>query len=288
MAEAEWQSETLYDAFEMHYRVSRVLHREKTEHQDLILFENPRFGRMLMLDGITQLTEADEFIYHEMLAHVPIIAHGAAKRVLIIGGGDGGVAREVLRHASVDRLVQVEIDPGVIQFSKRYLPNVSAGAFDNPRMELVIADGAAFVAETTERFDVIIVDSTDPIGPGEVLFTAEFYAACHRALASGGVLVTQSGVPFAQDGVIEMCCRHFRETFSDFWAFRATIPTYVAGEMTLGWATHNSELRRTDVTVLEDRYNAAGLAGGTRYYAPDVHVAAFALPPYIRELVEGR
>ena len=288
MSDQTWFSETLYPSVQIQFQATRVLHRADTEQQELVLFENPQFGRVLMLDGITQLTERDEFVYHEMLAHVPILAHGAVRSVLIVGGGDGGAAREVLRHANVTRLVQVEIDPGVVEFARHYLPQVSAGAFDDPRFELQIADGARFVAETAERFDVIIVDSTDPEGPAEVLFTAGFYAACHRALAPGGVLVTQNGVPFTQADELRDSCRHFRATFADAWAYRATIPTYVLGEMALGWATDNPALRQQPVEVLEQRYAQAGLSGGTRYYAPDVHIGAFALPPYIRDLVEDR
>src|SRR5690606_23586133 len=162
----EWADETLYPFYRQSLSVDRLLYDSKTEHQRIRVFENARFGRVLTLDGIVQTTEGDEFIYHEMLAHVPILAHGSARRVLIIGGGDGGMAREVLRHRSVERVTMVEIDAGVVEFAKKYLPNLSAGAFDDPRLDLVIADGAAYVAETDERFDVIIVDSTDPIGPG--------------------------------------------------------------------------------------------------------------------------
>ncbi|MEM7301154.1 MAG: polyamine aminopropyltransferase [Pseudomonadota bacterium] len=288
MSDHEWQAETLHeDAFLSQYRCSKVLHREKTEHQDLVLFENPMFGTMLMLDGVVQLTTSDEFIYHEMMAHVPILAHGAAGRVMIVGGGDGGVAREVLRHDSVESLTQVEIDAGVIEFSKQYLPQVSNGAFDDPRFELVIADGAKYVAERSGRFDVIIVDSTDPIGPGAVLFTKKFYAACKGALRPGGVLVTQNGVPFVQGDELKQSCSYFRDLFADAWAYRATIPTYVGGEMTLGWASDNAALCNVSLETLQARFEAAGLTDGTRYYAPDVHKAAFALPPYIRRQVEG-
>ena len=288
MAEDLWFSETLYPSVNVNFKATRVLRREGTGQQELVLFENPLFGRMLMLDGITQLTLKDEFVYHEMLAHVPILAHGAVRSVLVVGGGDGGAAREVLRHQSVERLVQVEIDESVVEFSRNYMPEVSQGAFDDPRFALRIADGARFVAETDDRFDLIIVDSTDPVGPGAVLFTAEFYASCHRALAPGGVLVTQNGVPFTQGDELRQSCRHFRASFADAWAYRATIPTYVLGEMALGWASDNTDLRRVPLETLEGRFLAAGLAGGTRYYAPDVHVGAFALPPYIRELVEDR
>ena len=198
----EWFQETLHGSIRQTLKVQEVLHREKTEHQDLIIFRNPTFGRIMALDGIVQTTEGDEFIYHEMLAHVPILAQKAAKgavgKVLIVGGGDGGCIREVLRHRDVPECVMVEIDASVIDMSRKHLPNHHAGAFDDPRARIVIADGARFVQETAERFDVVIIDSTDPVGPGKVLFTREFYAGCKRCLTPGGVLVTQNGVPFLQ------------------------------------------------------------------------------------------
>ncbi|MDN3720222.1 hypothetical protein QW131_15950 [Roseibium salinum] len=151
-----------------------------------------------MLDGVTQVTTADEFIYHEMMSHVPILAHGAARNVLIVGGGDCGLAEEVLKHASVDKLVQVEIDGSVVDFSREHFGDFNQGVLDDPRFELVIADGIKFSAETERRFDVVIVDSTDPHGPGAVLFSEAFYRNIHRLLTPGGVLVTQNGVPFLQ------------------------------------------------------------------------------------------
>lgn len=239
-----------------------------------------------MLDGITQTTEADEFIYHEMLAHTPILAHGAAERVLIIGGGDGGMLREVLRHPTVTHCTMVEIDPGVVELSKAHLPNHSHGAFDDPRTNLVFADGAAFVKECTDRFDVIIVDSTDPIGPGEVLFQDTFYANAKSCLTPGGVLVTQNGVPFMQRDELKNTVTHLRHLFADGSCYLATIPTYVGGPMAFGWATDNPDLRDIDVAVLEKRFDAARIK--TRYYTPAVHKGAFALPVYISEIIDGR
>ncbi|MEM6680129.1 MAG: polyamine aminopropyltransferase, partial [Pseudomonadota bacterium] len=162
-----WTVEALYDDLAQALRESRVLYDSETALQRIRVFENHRFGRVLTLDDVVQTTEGDEFIYHEMLAHVPILAHGSARRVLIIGGGDGGMAREVLRHPGVEHVTMVEIDEGVVTFAKEYLPSLSAGAFEDARLELVIADGAAFVQESSAEFDVIISDSTDPIGPGE-------------------------------------------------------------------------------------------------------------------------
>ena len=276
-----WTVESLYDDRAQALREVRVLYDSETEHQRLRLFENPTYGRVLTLDGVVQVTEGDEFIYHEMMAHVPILAHGAAKRVLIVGGGDGGMAREVLRHRSVEHVTMVEIDAGVVEFSTQYLPGVSAGAFDDPRLNLVIADGAAFMRDSAGSFDVIISDSTDPIGPGEVLFTDSFYGHVKRRLAPGGIFATQNGVPFQQPEELRNTLRAFRTLWADATCYLATIPTYAGGPMALGWAT-DSAARQTPLEVLEQRFADAAIT--TRYYTPEVHKAAFALPGYVRKL----
>src|SRR5882757_6093297 len=209
--------ETLFDGhgFGMSYEVERVLYETQTEHQHLVLFEHKFFGKMLMLDGATQVTSKDEFVYHEMMTHVPILAHGNVKQVLIVGGGDCGIAEEVLKHKSVQRVTQVEIDASVVEFSKEHFPEFTKPVLGNKRFDLVIDDGMDFVARTERRFDVIIVDSTDPQGPGKVLFTRKFYAACKRCLSAGGVLVTQNGVPFMQPAELVASVRHFRGLFAD-------------------------------------------------------------------------
>ncbi|MDA1309843.1 MAG: polyamine aminopropyltransferase, partial [Proteobacteria bacterium] len=202
---------------------ARVLHREDSPYQTIEILEHDDFGRVLVLDGYVQACQADEFIYHEMAVHVPLL--GRERRdssVLIIGGGDGGMAREVLRHRDIAHVTMIEIDAGVVEFSKQYLPSLSAGAFDDPRLTLVIADGAAFVREATDRFDVVISDSTDPIGPGEVLFTDSFYGHVKRLLAPGGIFVTQNGVPFMQGGELAGTMRAFRSLFGDATCYLAT------------------------------------------------------------------
>ena len=279
---SDWSVEKLHNDFAQSLRIGRLLYDSETEHQRLRVFENPTFGRILTLDDVVQTTEADNFIYHEMLSHVPILAHGAARRVLIIGGGDGGMAREVLKHRSVEHVTMVEIDGGVVDFSKEYLPMLSAGAFDDPRLNLVIADGAAFVAETEDRFDVIIVDSTDPVGPGEVLFTETFYGKAKRCLAPGGILVTQNGVPFLQGAELTGTMRAFKALFSDWTCYLATIPTYAGGPMALGWGTDGTA-RSVDIDTLRQRFAAAQIE--TDYYTPEVHLAAFALPGYVARLM---
>ncbi len=290
MKSGEWFEETLHPAIRQRLVIDEVLHRDKTALQDLVIFRNPRFGRVMALDGIVQTTEGDEFIYHEMLAHVPILAQKAAKgrigKVLIVGGGDGGCLREALRHRDLV-CDMVEIDAGVIELSRRHLPNHHAGAFDNPRARIVIADGAKYVAETRELYDVVIIDSTDPVGPGAVLFTEEFYAGCKRCMTPGGALVTQNGVPFLQGEELQSSYRHFSRHYRDYGFYLAPVPTYNGGFMALGWATDNPRLRRTPVAKIARLYRQAGLDKTSRYFAPDMFAASFALPNFIRRLLEA-
>jgi spermidine synthase len=279
---SDWVRESLHPDYAQSLRVDEMLYDSETEHQRLKVFRNGTFGRVLTLDDVVQTTEGDNFIYHEMLTHVPILSHGSARRVLIIGGGDGGMAREVLRHASVAHVTMVEIDAGVVDFSREYLPMLSQGAFDDPRLELVIDDGAAYIRATAARFDVIIVDSTDPIGPGEVLFTDTFYGHAKRALADGGILVTQNGVPFMQGAELTNTMRAFKALFADWGCYMATIPTYAGGPMAFGWGT-DGDARAVPLDVLAQRFAEAGVETG--YYTPEIHKAAFALPAYVARLL---
>jgi spermidine synthase len=281
-----WIPETLFDALglRMTYAAERVLYETRTEHQHLVLFEHKLFGKMLMLDGATQVATRDEFIYHEMMTHVPLFAHGGAREVLIVGGGDCGIAEEVLKHKGV-RLTQVEIDPAVVEFAKEHFPEFTGPVLSDPRFDLVIDDGMRFVAATDRRFDVIIVDSTDPQGPGAVLFTYDFYAGCKRCLRPGGVLVTQNGVPFLQPDELVASLGHFHRLFADAACYVAAVPTYVGGHMAMGWASDDRRLRALAAETIAQRYAAAG-SFPTRYWTPAVHCAAFALPRFIAEHVE--
>lgn len=275
--------ETLYEGYGQRFSIDKMLHEVRTEHQHLVIFENARMGRVMALDGVIQTTEADEFIYHEMLTHVPILAHGLAKRVLIIGGGDGGMLREVTKHRSVEHITMVEIDGTVVDMCKQFLPNHSRGAYDDPRLNLVIDDGMRFVATTEEKFDVIISDSTDPIGPGEVLFSENFYEACRRCLNDGGILVTQNGTPFMQLGEVQTTAKRMNGLFSDWHFYQAAVPTYIGGAMTFAWGSTNADYRKLPLETLRQRYAGSGIV--TRYYNADIHQAAFALPQYVLEAV---
>jgi len=280
-----WVEETLHGGFRVRLKAERVLFDSETEHQQLIIFENEDFGRVMMLDGVVQLSTRDEFVYHEMMAHVPLFAHGKAKKVLIVGGGDGGVLREVLRHPEVKSATLCEIDRSVIDLCREHFPDVSGSAFEDKRTKVVIADGTKLVHETDDRYDVILVDSTDPIGPGAVLFAKEFYTDCRRALAPGGILVTQNGLPFLQAPELKQSVSYFRDLFDDSFAYVATTPSYFGGSMSYGWATDNKKLRHHKLKKIARRYKEAG-SFPTRYWSPEMQAAAFALPTYIRELVE--
>ena len=288
MSDERYITETLFDelGFRMSFAAERIVFQGKGDLQSLVLFENKRFGRMLMLDGATQVTTADEFIYSEMMSHVPILAHGSCEDVLIIGGGDCLIAEEVLKHKGVRHCVQVEIDKAVLDFSKEYFLEWNRPFFEDKRVESVIADGMHYVADRRNhgRFDVIIVDSTDPQGPGAVLFSREFYEGAKSCLKGGGIMVTQNGVPFFQPEELSSTIGIWRDLFSDPYAYIAAIPTYVGGHMTMGFATDDKALRAVPLSTLEERFRSAKFS--TRYYTPEVHRAAFALPRFIRDLVE--
>ncbi len=286
MAAKRWIAETLFDdlGFRMTYEVELVLYETKTEHQQLILFQHKFFGKVLMLDGATQVTSKDEFVYHEMMTHVPIFAHGNVKEVLIVGGGDCGIAEEVLKHKAVRRITQVEIDASVVEFSKEHFPEFTQPVLGNKRFDLIIDDGMNYVAKTARRFDVIIVDSTDPQGPGKILFSEKFYRGCRRCMTKGAVMVTQNGVPILQAGELIAGISKLRKLFADGYCYVAAIPTYIGGHMAMGWASDNTRLRRVSLATIAARYQRAGRFA-TKYWSPEVHVAAFALPRFIAEQV---
>ncbi|WEJ62986.1 polyamine aminopropyltransferase [Thiomicrorhabdus lithotrophica] len=276
--------ETLYPAWGQQFVMDEVLFEVDTGHQHLIIFNNGQWGTVMALDGVIQTTEKDEFVYHEMMVHVPMLSHGDAKKVLIIGGGDGGILREVLKHQNVESVTQVEIDQQVIDMCIQYLPNHSAGAYDNPKANIVIADGVDFVNECTEKFDVIISDSTDPMGPGEVLFTSRFYQGIKNCLNDGGVFVAQNGVSFMQTDEVTTTHQRLSPLFKEASFYSGAVPTYVGGIMTFAWATDNLELKSVSLETLEQRYQAANLQ--TRFYTPALHKGSFALPQYVLDAIK--
>ena len=286
---ADWFVETLHPGWGQRFEIVKVLVREQSGFQDILVFESSSHGVVLVLDGCVQITQSDEFVYQEMIAHVPIVEHGRAERVLIIGAGDGGVLRRVLQHRGVRAATMIEIDEAVVRLSKQYLPEIGAGAWQDERAEVIIGDGIQYVAAATaQSVDVIIVDSTDPAGVGEVLFSDAFYEDCARILRPGGIIVTQSGVPFMQGTELLETTRRRANWFSTVTAYVAAVPTYVGGFMALGFASNSDEPGLTSVPQLYTRARASGILGHTRYWTPEVHHAAFQLPPYIAEIMGSR
>jgi spermidine synthase len=268
--------EQLYEHHAQLFTVDAELYRGRTGFQEVLVFENRLFGRVLVLDGIVQLTERDNHIYHEMIAHVPLVAHGSAARVLIIGGGDGGTLKEVLKHP-VAQVVMVELDRDIIDISRRYFPQVSNGAFEDPRVELVIGDGVAYVAHAATKFDVVIVDSTDPTGPAEQLFTRAFYGRCRALLGPDGMIALQSGAPFYNPRQLEGVCSRLGFSFGAVRPFLAPVPTYAGGMLALVAAGPTHGTLRPTMKTLRERVQQLRLHAD--YYTPEIHRAAFALAP---------
>jgi len=284
MATDSWVNETLYADWGQRFLVKRELARVQSDFQDIMIFESTSHGRVMLLDGVTQITEADEFVYQEMLTHVPLLAHGDAKNVLIIGAGDGGVLRRVLQHKGVERAVMVEIDGEVIRLCKEFLPMIAGDAWTNPRADVIVGDGIDYVRRAPDAsFDVIIVDSTDPIGVGEALFTDEFYANCARILTERGLVVNQCGVPFMQADELRETSVRRAKFIPHVGAYVAAVPTYVGGFMTLGFAAKQAGLGQVPVETIRARAVAAGMLDQTKYWTPEIHVGAFNLPPYIAQ-----
>ena len=282
MTTDSWINETLYPEWGQRFLVKRELARVRSDFQDIMIFESFSHGRVMVLDGVIQITEMDEFVYQEMLAHVPLLAHGAAANVLIIGAGDGGVLRRVLRHKSVKRAVMVEIDGEVIRLSKEFLSDIAGNAWTDPRADVIVGDGIDYVKRARDAsFDAIIVDSTDPIGVGEVLFTDQFYQNCARILTDQGLVVNQCGVPAMQADELRDTSLRRRRFFPHVTAYVAAVPTYVSGFMTLGWSGKDPSLTALPAETIRQRAEAEGILGTTDYWTPEIHVGAFNLPPYI-------
>jgi spermidine synthase len=270
-----WYEEKLHSAWRAKFEASNLVFEEISEFQKIVVFDNENYGRILMIDDIVQLSTRDEFIYHEMMSHMALFSVENPTSVLIIGGGDGGIMREALRHPSVTSVTLCELDETVINISKKYLPSVPGNAFEDPRARVEIMDGAKFMAETQKTFDVILVDSTDPIGPGEVLFSESFYANCARCLKPGGVVVTQQGAPIFQGGELRNSLSKLRPNFAFTSFFLLSPASYFGGNFALGFASNalkaKAPLRRDP-----------GIE--TKYYSPEMHASAFVIPNYIKQI----
>lgn len=279
-------SETLYDGYAQQFGATAVVAEEKTAFQDLLIFDSVMHGRVLVLDGIIQLTELDEFTYSEMLAHPPIFALGGIEHAMIVGGGDGAVAEEILKHAGVKSVDLVDIDGRVIELSKQHLPKVHNGVFDDPRLNVHAVDAFDFLAapEAKGRYDLIIADRPDPVGPAEVLFGETFYGRLKDALTDRGIAVFQTGVPIYQPQEFTDTLSLLGGLFPNIGTYLTVTPTYIGGQMALTWASKATDLEAVaGAEELSRRFADAKVQ--TRYYSPSVHMAAFALPPFMEALI---
>ncbi|WLR50756.1 polyamine aminopropyltransferase [Bacillus tianshenii] len=272
-----WFTEKQTKSFGITAKIKRTLHTEKTDFQQLDMVETEEFGNMLVLDGMVMTTQKDEFVYHEMVAHVPLFTHPNPEHVLVVGGGDGGVIREVLKHPSVKKAVLVEIDGLVIEYSKKYLPEI-AGELDNPRVEVKVDDGFMHIAKSENEYDVIMVDSTEPVGPAANLFTRGFYDGIAKALKEDGIFVAQTDNPWFKADLISQVYKDVKEIFPITRLYTANIPTYPSGlwTFTIGSKKHDP------LEVSEERFHEIE----TKYYTKDLHKAAFALPKFVQDLTK--
>lgn len=277
-----WFSEMHTPHVKLSIRVDRQLYSGKSEFQRIDVFDSPEFGRFLTLDGYMMLTEKDEFIYHEMITHVPMAVHPHVEKVLVIGAGDGGVIRELVQYQDLQHIDMVEIDPLVVEVCKKYLPK-TACRLEDPRLTNYYEDGLKFIRSRQEEYDLIIVDSTDPFGPSEGLFTREFYGNCYNALRPDGIMVNQQGSPFYSEDAEAMKRSHKRivNTFPISRVYQAHIPTYAAGYWLFGFAS--KKYHPTDDLDAE-AWRSLNLH--TRYYTPRLHVGAFWLPAFLEEMLQ--
>ena len=277
-----WYSEKHTENVKLSIKVDKQLVSMQSDFQRIDVFESQEFGRFLTLDGYMMLTEKDEFIYHEMIIHVPMAVHPSAKKVLIIGAGDGGAVRELVKYDIVEQIDLVEIDEKVVEICKEYLPQ-TACSFGDARVHLYFQDGLKFVRRCQNEYDLIIVDSTDPFGPGEGLFTKEFYGNCYKALKEDGIMVNQHESPFYSEDAIAMQRAHKRivESFPISFVYQAHIPTYPSGHWLFGFASKQYHPLK-DQKVQEWK----NLGIKTKYYNTQLHAGSFALPNYVEELLE--
>ena len=273
-----WLTEYQTDHLGLKARVQKTLFSGKSDFQEVVVVDSEQFGRMLVLDGVFQTSVFDEYIYHEMIVHVPLLIHPNPKRILVIGGGDGGTVREVVRHDSVERVELVEIDGMVVDVCKQYLPEISQALVNNhPKLTLKIGDGISHMREAENQYDVIIVDCSDPIGPGEGLFTREFFKNVHKALKTDGLFVQQTESPFYHQPLIRKLHRDISAIFPIACMYLAHIPLYPGG-------MHSFTIGSKQYDPLTATCRKASFA--TRYYNADLQSSAFVLPTMVRDLLQ--
>ncbi len=273
-----WYTEKQTENYGITAKITETLVTEKTDFQDLTIIDTVEFGRMLVLDGMVMTTIKDEFVYHEMVAHPALFTHPNPRNVLVVGGGDGGVIREVLKHPKVEKAVLVEIDGKVIEYSKKYLPEI-AGALDQPRVEVIVNDGYMHIHEKKNVYDVVMVDSTEPVGPAVQLFERGFYQAIYEALKEDGIFIAQTDNPWFKADLIRQVYGDVKDIFPVVRVYTANIPTYPSGLWTFTMGSKKFDPLQVDETKIPEL--------DTKYYSARLHKAAFALPKFVEQLCGG-
>jgi spermidine synthase len=286
VTQEDWFAEPPFAGYQQRYRVRRRVHAEQTAWQSLEVLDLESVGRALVLGGTLQTSLGDEFTYHEPLVHTPMFAHPNPHRVLIIGGGDGGALRHVLLHPSVERALEVEIDSAVVAASRTHLPEVSGSAYSDPRTEVLIQDGARFLAETSDRFDVILVDSTDPVGPAAALIGDAFLADARRTLAPGGLMAMQSGSPLTQPAEWLATVNAFRRRFPIVRPYLGWVPIYPG--VLWSWVIGSDEVDPVSIDDMSVNIRLDVMRAELRVYNPVLHRASFALPTFLQRLLQSQ
>jgi len=271
----KWLTEEHTSGYHVSWRVLRTFHKETTPYQELEIVELADFGKALILDNVVQTTVRDEFFYHEMIAHVPLCTHANPRQVLVIGGGDGGTVKEILKHKCVEKIVLVEIDGAVVEASCRFLPEISF-ALNDPRVEVIIDDGIKYINKVQHEFDVIIIDSSDPVGPAENLFGRDFYANVGQALKNDGLMVAQTESPTFNAELLHTVNSHLHGLFPIVKTYLSVVPTYIGGFWTFTLASKQYNPLTPSRSFLDFE---------TRYYTTEIHQAAFVLPKFVEEII---
>ena len=276
-------TEELYKKYNQNITIEKIITSQKSKFQNILIFDSKYFGRILTLDKVIQITEFDHFYYSEMLSHIPIITHGKVKRVLIIGGGDGAIAHEVLKHNSIKEVFICEIDQDVINLSIKYLKKINFGSLKNPKVKIIIEDASQFIKRKNFKnyFDLIIADRPDPIGPGKNLFKIKFYKDIKNALSNSGIAVFQNGVPFFQKKELKDTMKHLKSTFNYSGVYLTVVPTYIGGYMALTWSSNAIDISKK---VNLDKHSKVINKLNTQYYTKEIHYTSFILPKWIKEI----
>jgi len=273
-------NEELYTDYNQNLLIESVIAKKKSKYQKIEIFNSKKFGKVMALDKVIQITENDHHGYSEMLTHVPIISHGNVKKVLIIGGGDGAIAHELLKYSSIKKIILCEIDEEVIKLSKKYLYNINFGSLDNKKINIVINDAAKFVSkkEYKNYFDLIIVDRPDPIGPGKKLFQKIFYKNIKNITNKNGIAVFQNGVPFFQKSELKKTSKHLKNIFQFSGVYLTVVPSYAGGYISLTWASNKTNMKK----IIKNNINVPD----TKYYSQHIHNSSFKLPKWIEKIIK--